>query len=62
MAIDRKKLAKKLVQLLVEDGEGHPYVDGENLKDVTVDGWFDFERLAEKLTDYIESPDAQSQS
>lgn len=53
MTINRKQLAEKLLQLLREEGEDS-YVGADHLKDVTLDGWWDLEQIAEKLADYIE--------
>jgi hypothetical protein len=55
MAIDRKRLAEKLVQILREEGLDHPYIDAADLSDVTLDGWWNIERVAEKLAGCIES-------
>jgi outer membrane PBP1 activator LpoA protein len=55
VAIDRKALAEKLVQILREEGLDSPYIDAADLSDVTLDGWWNLERVAEKLAEYIES-------
>lgn len=61
MTIDRKQLAEKLLQLLREEGND-AYIGAEDdLKDVTLDGWWNLERVAEKLAGFIESQDATSQ-
>jgi hypothetical protein len=59
MAIDRKQLAEKLLQLLREEGQDAYVGVEDDLKDVTLDGYWNLERVAEKLAEYIESPDAQ---